>query len=121
MKNIFYVLLLTIFVTACTEQKAPPPPGTLQESKMIDVLVDIHIAEALVSSETLTKDDAKKLFKMYEDSIFNIHNISREAYYNSHDYYTHDADKFKLIYKVVVDSLTARKNTLAPPPSIDTK
>jgi len=103
------------------DKPVPPPEGTLQESKMIDILIDIHLAEAFVSTEILEANQAKELFKIYEDSIFKVHSVSKERYYQSHGYYTKNTDKFKLIYGVVVDSLSARKTKIAPPPSIDTK
>ncbi len=117
----FFALLL-LFASCQKPKDEPLPKGILSQEVMVQVLIDIHTAEAFVSMESqLSAQEATALFRRYEDKIFAAQGITREAYVASRSYYADNFPKMRQMYDAVVDSLNARKEVLAPPPSIDTK
>lgn len=106
--------------SSCTDVDSLPE-GILPKQAMVDVLVDIHIAESFVSNTQMSAQRTDKLFGKYEDVIFEKYGISDQQYQESHRYYLNHLEKFQDIYKVVVDSLDVRKSRIAPPPKIDTR
>lgn len=53
---IIYIIILTAFFTSCGRR----PRYVIPEDKMVDVLYDIHIAQAIYRDNHLYSDDSKK-------------------------------------------------------------
>ncbi len=115
----FFALALLVSACAKQEEAAPPPQGLLSKDKMVAVLVDIHVAEAMINAEAQDVAAAKALYKQYESAIFDKHAVDSAAYFASYGYYLTGMDKMKEIYDVVVDTLSARKEAMAPSRKID--
>ncbi|PKQ70165.1 hypothetical protein Rain11_0825 [Raineya orbicola] len=97
-------------VIACqSEKKQSPPP--LSPEKMIQVLIDIHIAESQVPNLVSTPDSSYFLNKAFERKVFQKHKIDSAAYYQSYAYYLENIAEFEKMYAIVVDSLVYREST----------
>jgi len=83
--------------------------GIIPKKKFTQILLEIHIADALLTKEN--KIDAKLKYPdslSYYNQIFKKFNISREQFYNSITYYMQDMQSFVDIEKSVIDSLNFR-------------
>src|SRR6188768_4013198 len=84
------VLLLTfassIFLFSCKEPEKEQP-GILPKDKMIDVLVDIHIAEASSESHGLTSIQINQLVAVKYEGVLQKHGITRPQFQTAFDYY----------------------------------
>lgn len=97
-------------ISACqNESKQLPPPIT--PDKMIQVLIDIHLAESQVPNLVSTPDSAYFLNKAFEQKVFQKHQIDSATYYQSYAYYLENIAEFEKMYAVVVDSLVYREST----------
>ena len=72
---------------------------------MINLLIDIHYAEAKVNQAKLPKDSSLVYYKYLEDSIFNKHSVDSAKYHSSMIYYTKNIEYLDEVYEAVLDSL----------------
>lgn len=111
--SIHRALLAVIGVTllyACakepTNEFVKKPDDLLSKNKMISFLIDLHLAEAKMSHVKVKSPDSTEiLFRNYEKYLFEEHQISDSAYYQSYRYYLAHMDQLDEIYSAVVDSL----------------
>ena len=109
MKKALFLLLL---LTACAESPKPPP-GTLSKDRMINILIDIHVAEARAGGASLRSQDSSTVYyKVLENQVFKKHGVDSTTYYNSYRYYMHNVKEMDQIYAAVVDSLSLRENSI---------
>ncbi len=109
MKKVVFLLLL---LAACAESPQLPP-GTLDKDRMINILIDIHIAEAKSGGAALRSQDSSTVYyKTLENMVFKKHGVDSTTYYNSYRYYMKNVKEMDQIYAAVVDSLSLRENSI---------
>lgn len=104
------IILLTLFCLSCKSDKLPE--GVISEEKMIEILMDVYLAETELSGLSLHRDTSMLIFEKYEKIIFERANISKDSYKESLSYYYNHPDKLDKIYEVVLDSLTLRESKI---------
>ncbi|MBO3700835.1 DUF4296 domain-containing protein [Roseivirga sp. E12] len=110
MKKVFlFTVALVVFSCGKKEQI---PDSILSEAQMVDLLIDIRMAEGKVSTLTLNNDSSAILFKVLEDEIFTEHDIDSTTYMTSYNYYLLNPAKFLRITDIVIDSLKVRQQEL---------
>lgn len=103
-------LLITLGLVAACSNKKHVPSGVLPREKMEDVLWDMIQADQY--SSFLTKDsghvDLKlERLRLYEQ-VFQLHDVSRDQFRKSYDYYLAHPD----LMQGVLDSLQTKGNRL---------
>jgi hypothetical protein len=100
---VFFCLL--IFTSCGNKDKAPS--GILKPDKMQAVLWDIIKAEAL-TGEILKKDSTKNATEedlMLQKKVFAIHQVTRENFYKSLDYYkTHPGQLKEMMDSMIIQA-----------------
>lgn len=109
MKKSAVIFLTMILSYSCS--KNPKPEGLLPEDKMVEILVDIHMAEGMVSSLPIPYDSSKKLYPIFEKEVFAKHEISDSLYMESFEYYLRDLKTMERIYERTIDSLLLKEKT----------
>jgi hypothetical protein len=105
-KTLFILLLLS----ACVEPEKPPA-YLLSKEQMINILTDIHIAEAKVNMMNLRSYDSMQvLYRKLEGDIFKKYQVDTAVYNKSYQYYLENTKEMDEIYAALVDSLTLREN-----------
>jgi len=100
-QNLFLAIILLSLI-AC---KPDRPEGVLSEEKMIDVLVDMHLAEGVMSVSRVRQQFHYQPARVFYDSIFNHQNITREQFNQSVHYYSKDVNQYDKIYDEVLERL----------------
>lgn len=85
------------------------PADLISESKMVSVLIDIHVAESALSIKNFNRDSSLTLFAYYKEEIFKEHQITEQQFKDSYQYYSTHSEEFDHIYEVVVDSLAVKE------------
>lgn len=104
------LIILFLLLSACanTEQ---PPQNLLSKPKMVDVLVDIHIAEAKANRIQLRSyDSTQAYYRKLEREVFEKHKVDTAVYRMSYKYYMNHMKELDEIYTAVVDSLSLRES-----------
>lgn len=76
---------------------------------MVEVLVDIHMAEGMASSLSIPFDSSKKIYPLLEKEVFRKHQIADSVYMESFQYYLRDSRKMESIYARTIDSLALKE------------
>lgn len=95
---IFLFLLLTL--SACNKDQEKLP---IREEKMIDILVDVHVAEAAMQELSSVIRDS--LGEVYYGQIFEIHDITEEDFNKTMYLIKQDPEHMERIYKEVLVEL----------------
>ena len=111
MKLNFLILLCLLF--ACAEQKENLPKDILSENEFGIVLQEIHLAEANFELEK-NKDieKAKDELSNSYTSVYKKHNISKEKFEKTLNFYAQNPEKLEKIYTNVLEKLTKDRSAL---------
>ncbi len=107
MKKLFLLAVSCLFFTCGSKEELPE--GLLSESEMIDIMIDIRVAEGKVTHLLLKPDSAKQVFKILENRIFEEHDVDTVAYKSSYQYYLLHPEKASVIFSATLDSLNVMK------------
>jgi len=101
---ILALLLPAVLLPACTDN-IEPPEELLDQKTMVEVMVEIHIAESKINEMRGGQEKKNLLFDAYEKEIFVKNGIDSTTYRQSYDFYMNDLETMTDIYEQVVDSL----------------
>ena len=112
---IAFVVFVTLFLhSGCTEkvrEKAIPPDDLIPRDEMVDIIVDMHLYDAIIWKEQKTKTkkiQVEKLF-LYE-SILEKYHITKEQFESSMGFYQSDLEVLDEIYADVITKLSKMKS-----------
>lgn len=92
MKNRVVYVFLMLLLVGCTTR----PMGVLSHKEMVEVLVDVHIAEAVIKT---VDTSAKRIEKQeYYNTVFKKHNITKQQFDKSIDWYSKHHKKLVDVY-----------------------
>jgi predicted type IV restriction endonuclease len=110
-KKIFLIIGLSILLFSCKKAEKLPE-GILSEAEMVQVFIEMHLAEAAINNLVLSKDSSDIVFRYLERKIWEKLDVSDSAVKKSHQYYLAQPEKLDLMYTAVVDSLALREQLL---------
>lgn len=108
MKQKIYILIaLVIFTfTSCEEGVLPKPENLIKEKQMIQMLVDIHLAEATFTHlryDSIMKDNSSVNFYY---SVLNKYQVQDSVFEKSLVYYSSTPKDFEKMYRKVMNELS---------------
>lgn len=107
--NIYLAAGIAAFILMLSCSKTPS--DILPQKKMKEVLVDMHLAEAMINSDYKEYNADEKKEALYK-SVFNKHGITEADYDSSLTWYGRNLDVYMQVYESVVAELNARKKAL---------
>ena len=102
------VALIAIFLTACSGKKPGIPPAVISPEKMVDILTDVHIAQAAVSTHN-PGDTLRYTVSDYMPAIFKNHGTTQQQFDSSLKYYSSNPALLDSIYKEVLEVLSRKE------------
>ena len=103
LNKLLTILIISILIIGCS--KNPSNETRIEESKFIDVLVDIHLADAiLVVKGYRVRTDSTKIRLFYNDVLLN-HNVTQKQIQNTFKFYASNPKKFEAIYEQVSERI----------------
>ena len=120
MKKLVAILsLLIVVISACDKLPVEKPENLLSEKQMVDMLVDIHIAEATyiqMSHDSIIRNGSSSNFYY---SILDKYKVPDSVFEKSFIFYASTPKQFEEMYKDVMSKLSeieqeysGRKNEL---------
>jgi hypothetical protein len=109
-KYTFLSLLFGIaFLTSCEEGNMPKPEQLVKENKMIDMLVDVHLAEA--TYDHFRKDTCMSYISSTNNyySVLDKYNVPDSVFEQSLVYYASTPKKFEKMYREVMAILSEKE------------
>lgn len=108
-------MFLLIACFSCNKHKIPE--DILTEDEMVEVLIDIHLAEGMVSSFPIHYDSQRVLYPYFENEVFLKHDIPDSVFKKSLEYYMLDIKTMDRIYARTIDSLHVVEKARNPNPN----
>lgn len=112
MRNFLNISSLLLIVSAtvlfsCNKNKLPE--GVLDEKTMVELLTDMHTADAYFKMTTGSEYDTLigEINYTY-NQIFKQHGTTKENFEKSIDYYSQDPKKYRAMYEKVVLNLNKK-------------
>jgi hypothetical protein len=102
-----YLIPVLLFLTACGSDSLPA--GILSKEKMVEVLTEVHIAEADQQQKVL-EQSATMSDTFSFDAVFKKVNISRAEYDNSMKFYSANPELLDQVYDEVINELSHRQS-----------
>lgn len=106
MRLIIFLFLISILFSCEAEEEIPE--NLISKDSMVNILIDVHIAEGKTTQSGLPRDSALAYYRFLEDEIFEKYDIDSARYNMSMHYYTEQIDVLDEIYEVVLDSLNLK-------------
>ncbi len=106
--RIFRVLLLILIIGGC-QSGNNEKNLILKKEKMTDVMVDVHLAEAVLRNKKISGEKLDKITSDAYHKIFNKHAITKAQFDSSFAYYERNIEKFNEIYEEVIVRLNKRQ------------
>jgi len=107
MKNIFLILSLLFFAfISCDKLPIEKPENLIKEKKMINMLVDIHIAEATyvhMRFDSIVKNSSSANFYY---SILEKYEVPDSVFEKSFVFYASSPQDFEKMYRKVMNQLS---------------
>ncbi len=72
---------------------------------MVEILVDIHMVEGIVSSFPIHYDSSRVLYPYLELEVFKKHSVPDSVFKSSLEYYMRDVTAMDRMYSRTIDSL----------------
>jgi hypothetical protein len=94
-----------LLLAACARQPGYTP---LSEDTMRDVLVDMHLADAVVEVAGGTMNQRDALRDSYTGEILEQRGLDRETFLRSYQYYVRRPEEMNRIYEQVIAALDKR-------------
>ncbi len=107
----FVILIVTISFFSCTNEKKIPEYVIPQED-MVDIIVDIHLTDGLLTLNHVRRKLAKKDTSNYYDKIFDQYGYTRADFDTSIYYYSMNIDDYDNIYAEVLNRLNEMETEL---------
>jgi hypothetical protein len=108
MKHLLFIIIILSFC-GCTRLMSDKPEGLIPQEKMIPILVDLHIADALAEQKNGTQNLNLPLTNALYTRIYHNYGISADQYKSSYKYYESHPDQMDTMYTKVITELSKKE------------
>ena len=106
-------LILCLILLSCGNQQKETPQNILSENTFINLLKDIHLAEAKYElHKTKGMENAKNELAHNYSTIYKTHEITGDDFDKTLDYYAQHPEQLEKIYTLVLEQLTKERTIL---------
>ncbi|HKI88773.1 MAG TPA: DUF4296 domain-containing protein [Draconibacterium sp.] len=119
MRNVFIIILFVLFAfVSCEEPPAEKPKHLIKENQMIDMIIDVQLAQAMYNSrhnaDTLLKRTTPADFYY---SVLDKYNVPDSLFEKSFIYYASSPKKFEKMYRKVMSKLSEMEQEYSDRPN----
>jgi len=104
-------LLSFILLASCSKTIVDKPKNLIEENKMVDILYDLALLDAVRTQIPKEKQHYKGFPNQY---IFKKHQIDSLQFVKSNQYYASDISNYKKIFERVKEKLEQDKKNIFP-------
>ena len=104
MQKSFIILLLLLIGFSCSNGDKNKDL-LIPKEKMALILTDLMLLEATYNSQLIRLNDNVERMLKYSDEILKHHDVSKEAFDYSYEYYMDDTEEFEATFELVFEEL----------------
>lgn len=101
------IALLILFLVFAGCRNDPEPKNAIKRDKYIDVLVDVHIAEAMYADRFRYKYDSVQSSALYL-SVLEKYNVTEDQMLLTALYYSRNQREYKKVFTEVLDKISIK-------------
>lgn len=110
MKKIYLItIILATFLSCSTEKELPE--GILNKEQMVDLMVDVEIAQAKLKFEFASEGKTPNYTEEYS-RVFQKHKLTKNRFIQNVDYYCSEPMLMRKVYDKVIVELTEKQAEL---------
>lgn len=102
---LIFIIGWLLVASACSEKEQEKPEIVMGEEKMVEVMLDVHLTEAVLTRIRGTGEDVKEISDDYYQKIFEKHDINETIFDTSFSYYQRNLGEMEKIYEQVIVEL----------------
>lgn len=106
---IFPLLLIFLALNSCGDGRSKSKVKILPEKKMVELLVDTHLADAILFVDKARVDEKRDKALFYYPSVLEKHGITKVQMDSSVAWYMRNPEAIARIYQQVVTELEKRQ------------
>ncbi len=106
---IYSLLLILVALSSCGEGWSKSKAGILSEKKMAELLVDTHLADAILFADNSRPDEKRDKALFYYPSVLEKHGITKAQMDSSVVWYMRNPAAYARIYQQVIKDLEKRQ------------
>jgi hypothetical protein len=119
-KTLLYPILLTFLVAAnCGCGSSKSRMGILSEKKMSELLIDTHLADAILFVDKSRADEKRDKGLFYYPSVLEKHGVTKAQMDSSVAYYMRNPAAYARIYDLVMKDLESKQASIKKPDEVD--
>lgn len=112
MRNILIILVIGLSIISCSKKPVKIPEDVLSEAEFIPVLVDVHLAEAMIQFKNMSRNDStQQLAYGYYSAIYKKYGINAKEFGRSFKFYTSQPELMTSLYDSVIARLSLQNAT----------
>lgn len=124
MRQLLALLSLVLLLAACSNKPVlpPRPASVLEEDKMVEILVEVHMIEATLQRRLIRGSNPNYFGAQQYQLLFERHGISQVQFEESYAYYYQETKNMTEVYEKVLQELSRRESEIgnAQPAAGDT-
>lgn len=107
MKPTIITIIVMLFMACATD--SGKPKDMLTDEQMVDVLVELHLAEARMDLLQIPQDSVRPLLRERYTEIFTDQNLDTAKFNATFAYYERYPEQMDSLYQKVIDELVERE------------
>jgi len=104
----YFIVIGSLVMLSCGSDEDYVPEGVIAKEKMIEVMVDVELTQALIKLKTSTRDTINE--RQIYNEVYNTYSISEEDFNNSLKYYCKKPKLLLEMYGLVIENLTKKQS-----------
>ena len=117
-KTLIILIFILVTFVSCEKPTFEKPKHLIKENQMIDMMVDVHMAQATFT----TRHNADSLIKRttatdFYYSVLEKYNVPDSVFEKSFVYYASSPKKFEKMYRKVITKLTEKEEEYSDRPN----
>ncbi len=102
-------LLIILTLIACAPPKPKAPKNMLSQSQMSDILTEMHIADAIATTNYKQIDSINQAGVNYREFIYTKYQTNHQQFTESFDFYKQNPVLLDSVYAEVVTKLSSKE------------
>ncbi|MFA6126648.1 MAG: DUF4296 domain-containing protein [Bacteroidales bacterium] len=111
---VYYLIFFLLTLNSCGDNRKKTELGILPEKKMTELLVETHLADAILFIENSRADEKHDKGLFYYPSILEKYGITKAQMDSSVSWYMRHPEAYSRIYDQVIKELEKRKPAEKP-------
>ncbi len=106
--NNYISIIVCFLLFSCGTQQKEIPNDVITKEKMIEVMTEVELTQALIRLKASTQDTINEQ-QLYNE-VYMEFDISEEKFNKSLEYYCKDPNQLKEMYNKVIENLTKKQS-----------